>query len=89
MSELELACCALSARASGAALLYTQAAALPGPASRTPSRQTRARCARWAQVEGKAGFAALLAKVRASGPSVLWHGAIAASVATFVGHYPW
>ncbi|GAB4818210.1 hypothetical protein N2152v2_005256 [Parachlorella kessleri] len=41
------------------------------------------------QVEGKAGFPALMTKVRTSGPTVLYHGAIAASVATFVGHYPW
>ena len=37
------------------------------------------------QVEGKAGFPALVSKVRTSGPTVLYHGAIAASVATFVG----
>mmetsp|Transcript_29486 Transcript_29486/g.71747 ORF Transcript_29486/g.71747 Transcript_29486/m.71747 type:complete len:303 (-) Transcript_29486:84-992(-) len=41
------------------------------------------------QVEGKDGFSKLLAKVRTSGPSVLWHGAIGAATATFVGHYPW
>lgn len=41
------------------------------------------------QVEGKAGPGALAAKVRAGGPRVLYHGALAASVATFVGHYPW
>jgi len=39
------------------------------------------------QVTGK--FAPVVAKVKASGPTVLWHGAIAASSATFVGHYPW
>lgn len=41
------------------------------------------------QVEGKAGLPALMAKVRTSGPTVLYHGALAASAATFVGHYPW
>jgi len=41
------------------------------------------------QVEGKNGFPALTAKVRANGPGVLYHGAIAASAATFAGHYPW
>jgi hypothetical protein len=41
------------------------------------------------QVEGKNGGAALAAKVRAKGPSVLYHGALASSAATFVGHYPW
>ncbi|KAL4435632.1 hypothetical protein ABPG77_002595 [Micractinium sp. CCAP 211/92] len=41
------------------------------------------------QVEGKGGFGKLLAKVRVGGPSVLYHGALAASAATFVGHYPW
>jgi hypothetical protein len=28
-------------------------------------------------------------QVRANGPTVLYHGALAASAATFVGHYPW
>lgn len=41
------------------------------------------------QVEGKHGFSALVAKVRTSGVPVLFHGALAASAATFVGHYPW
>lgn len=41
------------------------------------------------QVEGKTGFTKLVAKVRTGGPTVLYHGAIAASAATFVGHYPW
>jgi hypothetical protein len=40
------------------------------------------------QVEGKNGFAALMNKVKVGGPTVLYHGALAASVATFVGHYP-
>ncbi|GFR45009.1 hypothetical protein Agub_g6319, partial [Astrephomene gubernaculifera] len=41
------------------------------------------------QVEGKNGLNALFNKVKLGGPSVLYHGALAASVATFVGHYPW
>lgn len=41
------------------------------------------------QVEGKQGFAALMNKVKLGGPTVLYDGALAASVATFVGHYPW
>lgn len=41
------------------------------------------------QVEGKGGLTKLAGKVRVGGPTVLWHGALAASGATFVGHYPW
>lgn len=41
------------------------------------------------QVEGAAGLSKLLAKVRTNGPTVLWHGALGAATATFVGHYPW
>lgn len=41
------------------------------------------------QVEGKDGLKKLRAKVAVGGPRVLWHGALAASGATFVGHYPW
>lgn len=41
------------------------------------------------QVEGKDGAAKLMAKVRKSGPTALFHGALATSAATFVGHYPW
>jgi len=41
------------------------------------------------QVEGKNGIPALMAKVSKGGPTVLYHGALAASAATFVGHYPW
>jgi hypothetical protein len=41
------------------------------------------------QVEGKNGFPSLMAKVSKGGPTVLYHGALAASAATFVGHYPW
>ncbi|KAL6756341.1 mitochondrial carrier protein [Haematococcus lacustris] len=41
------------------------------------------------QVEGKKGLPSLVAKVQKGGPTVLYHGALAASAATFVGHYPW
>lgn len=41
------------------------------------------------QVEGKDGISKLMAKSRASGPSVFYHGALGASAATFAGHYPW
>lgn len=41
------------------------------------------------QVEGKNGIPALMAKMQKGGPGVLYHGAVAASAATFVGHYPW
>ncbi|CAM9671885.1 unnamed protein product [Ectocarpus sp. 12 AP-2014] len=41
------------------------------------------------QVEGKKGFPALVNKVKVGGPTVLYHGALAASSATLVGHYPW
>lgn len=41
------------------------------------------------QVEGSTGLAALMTKVKIGGPGVLYHGALAASAATFVGHYPW
>lgn len=39
------------------------------------------------QVTGK--FSPVVTKIKTSGPTVLWHGALAASSATFVGHYPW
>jgi hypothetical protein len=39
------------------------------------------------QVTGK--FTDVITKVKASGPSVLYHGSLAAASATFVGHYPW
>merc|ERR1711871_197241 len=41
------------------------------------------------QVEGKDGISKLMTKFRANGPSVFYHGALAAASATFVGHYPW
>lgn len=40
------------------------------------------------QVEGKAGFPKLMAKIKVS-PFALWHGSLGASLATFAGHYPW
>ena len=39
------------------------------------------------QVTGK--FPDVVSKVKLSGPSVLFHGSVAAATATFVGHYPW
>jgi len=41
------------------------------------------------QVEGKTGFSKVMGKARAGGPAVFYHGALAASSATFAGHYPW
>lgn len=41
------------------------------------------------QVEGSRGIATLKDKIRNNGSKVLFHGAVAASVATLVGHYPW
>jgi hypothetical protein len=41
------------------------------------------------QVEGRDGMKKLLTKFRANGPSTFFHGSIAATAATFVGHYPW
>ena len=41
------------------------------------------------QVEGTHGFSTLKQKLKTQGPSVLYHGSLAASLATFVGHYPW
>mmetsp|Transcript_27989 Transcript_27989/g.47047 ORF Transcript_27989/g.47047 Transcript_27989/m.47047 type:complete len:303 (-) Transcript_27989:664-1572(-) len=41
------------------------------------------------QVEGKDGIKNLMTKFRTSGPSTFYQGALAASAATFVGHYPW
>jgi len=39
------------------------------------------------QVTGK--FSNVVSKVKKSGPTVLYHGALASASATFVGHYPW
>mmetsp|Transcript_36970 Transcript_36970/g.103241 ORF Transcript_36970/g.103241 Transcript_36970/m.103241 type:complete len:316 (+) Transcript_36970:31-978(+) len=41
------------------------------------------------QVEGKNGLSILGKKLKGGGPPVLYHGALAASAATFVGHFPW
>eukprot|EP01125_Pyxidicula_operculata_P009628 TRINITY_DN3161_c0_g1_i5.p1 TRINITY_DN3161_c0_g1~~TRINITY_DN3161_c0_g1_i5.p1 ORF type:complete len:315 (-),score=68.97 TRINITY_DN3161_c0_g1_i5:235-1179(-) len=41
------------------------------------------------QVEGSRGFPLLMQKMKTNGPTVLFHGAIGASAATMVGHYPW
>lgn len=41
------------------------------------------------QVEGASGLPKLAAKIRASGPTVLWHGALASAAATSAGHWPW
>jgi len=41
------------------------------------------------QVEGTKGISILSSKIRASGPLVLFHGALAASGGTLVGHFPW
>lgn len=41
------------------------------------------------QVEGKDGVKKLMSKFRSAGPSTFYQGALAASAATFVGHYPW
>ena len=40
-------------------------------------------------MEGKDGLKKLMAKFRVAGTSTFFQGAIAASAATFVGHYPW
>jgi len=40
-------------------------------------------------VEGKNGLPALWNKMKVGGPGVLFHGAIASSVATMIGHFPW
>lgn len=41
------------------------------------------------QVEGKDGLSKLMTKFRANGPSTFYQGSMAATAATFVGHYPW
>ena len=41
------------------------------------------------QVEGKAGLAVLMQKVRVHGITKLWHGSMGAMSATWVGHFPW
>ena len=42
----------------------------------------------WAQVEGAQGLTVLKNKMKIGGPRVLYHGALAASAATFVGAHP-
>ena len=44
--------------------------------------------ARPPQVEGKAAMEQVMNKVRAEGPLVLYQGALANAVASFVGSYP-
>ncbi|CAD7695982.1 unnamed protein product [Ostreobium quekettii] len=46
-------------------------------------------CKTMLQVEGAKGLKVLGSKVTKGGPTVLYHGALAASAATMVGHYPW
>ena len=41
------------------------------------------------QVEGKKGYRQLQAKIAAEGPTVLYQGALANALASFVGSYPW
>jgi hypothetical protein len=41
------------------------------------------------QVEGRDGLALLRGKIRASGPRVLFAGALGSSGATLAGHFPW
>jgi hypothetical protein len=41
------------------------------------------------QVEGKNGLSKLMSKFRTNGIPTFYQGALAASSATFVGHYPW
>jgi len=41
------------------------------------------------QVEGKEGYAQLQTKIKNEGPTVLYQGALANAVASFVGSYPW
>lgn len=40
-------------------------------------------------VYGKEGLTLLQTKISKSGPSALFEGALGASAATWVGHYPW
>ena len=44
-------------------------------------------CKTTMQVTGS--FQNVVTKVKAGGPTVLYHGSLAAASATFVGHYPW
>jgi hypothetical protein len=71
-----------------------------GPRAAPSSPPCQAAVAAPAQVISPAGLARpanwhplslipFIPQVRANGPTVLYHGALAASAATFVGHYPW
>jgi len=41
------------------------------------------------QVDGKEGLTNLLKKSKSHGPFIFYHGSLAASAATFAGHFPW
>lgn len=41
------------------------------------------------QVEGAKGLAVLGAKMRASGPQIMFYGSLGSFAATWVGHWPW
>ena len=41
------------------------------------------------QVNGKSGWNIVMDRVKSEGISVMYSGAMAASAATFVGHFPW
>ena len=41
------------------------------------------------QVHGEKGLVVIKDKIRVMGPSAMYQGAFASSLATFVGHYPW
>mmetsp|Transcript_17962 Transcript_17962/g.23263 ORF Transcript_17962/g.23263 Transcript_17962/m.23263 type:complete len:320 (+) Transcript_17962:160-1119(+) len=41
------------------------------------------------QVEGRQGLVLLANKVKTRGPTVLYHGSLAAATSNFLGHYPW
>ena len=41
------------------------------------------------QVQGKPGITNLMKKAATKGPTVFYHGSLAAASATMVGHYPW
>ena len=41
------------------------------------------------QVEGSRGISTLRTKIQNHGATTLYHGSLASSAATFVGHYPW
>jgi hypothetical protein len=41
------------------------------------------------QVHGKDGLKVIFNKIKMNGPTTMYHGALASSFATMVGHYPW